>query len=114
MNNVDSIISQLEGQRSAIERAIAALRDISAPGPAVVKRGRTGRPPGPVSTPKKKKRRLSDEGRERIIEALRKRWAKKRTAQQAGVKRAAKKATKKRGKAAKKASVKVAPAEVSE
>ena len=99
MNDVDSIISQLEQQKAAIERAIAALRDVTLSEPAPVKRGRPGRPPGrplKVASPKvaspqvpKKRRRLSAEGRKRIIEALKKRWAEKKAA----AKKAAKKAS---------------------
>lgn len=110
LKDVDSIITQLEGQKAAIDRAIAALRDISGPSPAVVKRGRPGRPAGSVNAPKKQKRRLSPEGRKRIIEALKKRWAEKRTAQQAGIKKSTKKAVKKRSR---KTSAKAAAGEVS-
>jgi L-2-hydroxyglutarate oxidase LhgO len=75
VNDVESVISKLEKQRSAIDRAISALREI------------TGSPTtGPdVVESKTKKRRLSPEGRKRIIEATKRRWAAKRTAQTAAV-----------------------------
>ena len=75
MNDVENIISKLEKQRSAIDRAISALREI------------TGSPTtGPdVVESKTKKRRLSPEGRKRIIEATKRRWAAKRTTQTAAV-----------------------------
>ena len=70
MNDVENVISKLEKQRSAIDRAISALREI------------TGSPTtGPdVVESKTKKRRLSPEGRKRIIEATKRRWAAKRAA----------------------------------
>lgn len=79
MSEIKSIISQLEKQRTAIERAIGALREIQGGGAMPAAAGddsapRRGRPP-------KKKRRLSEEGRQRIIEAAKKRWAKVHAAQ---------------------------------
>jgi hypothetical protein len=74
VNNVENVISQLEEQRSAIDRAISALREVNgAPstGPGVHRIGQS----------KTKKRRLSAEGRRRIIEATKKRWAAKRMAE---------------------------------
>ena len=71
MNNVENVISQLEEQRSAIDRAIAALREVNA-SPS------SGTQAHPSKT---KKRRLSPEGRRRIIEATKKRWAAKRLAE---------------------------------
>jgi hypothetical protein len=82
LKDIETIISQLEEQRSAIERAISALRDIGGSEAILVKKGRPGRPPAiagdspaPVS-----KRRLSPEGRKRIVQALKKRWAAKKAA----------------------------------
>ena len=99
MKDVDSIISDLEQQRSAIERAIAALREIggaSAPQPRKV-----GRPAGSGKRVAKKTRRLSPEGRRRIIEALKKRWAEKKAADKASARKAGgKKAARKTPEAA--------------
>ncbi len=75
MNDVENVISKLEKQRSAIDRAISALREITgspATGPDVVES-------------KTKKRHLSPEGRRRIIEATKRRWAAKRAAQAGAV-----------------------------
>lgn len=74
MNDIQNIISQLEQQRTAIERAIAALRDVDVPAPE--KRGRPGRKPGKAA----KRTHISDEGRARLAEAMRKRWVAKRSA----------------------------------
>lgn len=113
MADVDNIISDLEQQRDAIERAIEALREIAGGGTdAPVKSNRPGRPRGSGSAgvsaaPARTKRRLSPEGRNRIVEALKKRWAAKRVAQKAATKKGTKKAVK---KAAKTATKKTAPA----
>ena len=70
MNDIDNVISRLEKQRSAIDRALLALREISGPSTANAQ-------PGSQST--SQKRRLSPEGRRRIIEATKRRWAAKRS-----------------------------------
>ena len=72
MTDIESIIGSLEQQRSAIERALEALRDVSgASVPAAKKRGR---PPGKKASASGK-RVLSQEGRASIIAAAKKRWA---------------------------------------
>jgi hypothetical protein len=101
LKDIDNIITQLEEQKAAIERAISALRDIGGSAPATVKKARRGRPPGrppaaasapaPAPAPLKKKRRLSPEGRKRIIEALKKRWAVKKAAARKAARKASKK-----------------------
>ena len=65
MNDVENVISKLEKQRSAIDRAISALREIT---------GSPATGPGVAET-KTKRRHLSPEGRRRIIEATKRRWA---------------------------------------
>ena len=81
LKNIESIISDLEQQRAAIERALEALRQVGGQ-PAAKKRGR---PPNVKNAAPAKKRRggkrhLSPEGRQRIIEATKKRWAAVRAA----------------------------------
>jgi hypothetical protein len=75
VNEIASIISQLERQRAAIDRAISALRDVEG-----VKQAQTASP-GEATTKKPKKRRMSAAGRRRIAEAAKKRWADKRAAE---------------------------------
>jgi len=70
VNDIDNVISRLEKQRSAIDRALLALREISGPSTANAQ---------PVSQSTSRKRRLSPEGRRRIIEATKRRWAAKKT-----------------------------------
>ena len=72
MNNVENVISQLETQRSAIDRAISALREVAGKSPLA-------KVTSPSSNGQPRKRHLSPEGRRRIIAATKKRWAAKRT-----------------------------------
>jgi hypothetical protein len=70
MNEITRAISELERQRATIDRAIAALREVKVSAPAAGLAdgaSRVGR--------KRAKRRLSAEGRKRISEAAKKRWA---------------------------------------
>jgi hypothetical protein len=75
-NSLNEVIKKLERQRAGIDRALAALREIeeipesAAPTAAPVKRG-----------PRKAKRKggMTLDGRRRLSEALRARWAAKRT-----------------------------------
>ena len=70
------VIARLEEQMAAIDRALSALRDVegtaarSAPAAAVSERPEEQRP-----AKKKRKRRLSPEGRARLVAAVKKRWA---------------------------------------
>lgn len=75
MSDLSTVISELEQQRAAIERAVSALREITGPRP--------GRPRKSAQTAVPKKRVLSPEGRRRIIEATKRRWAAKRAAETA-------------------------------
>ena len=84
MNQVDNIISQLEKQRVAIEKALSALREVAGAGGAVSGAKRVGRPPAATKTAapaaKPKRRKLSAAGRKAIIAAAKKRWAEHRAA----------------------------------
>jgi hypothetical protein len=127
------VIDRLERQKAAIERALAALREVDAPptaaqpanSPAARKGGMT--PAGrrrlsaalkkrwaakkaaeaaPAPEPSKPKRRISPEGMKRIIAATKKRWRLQRAAAKAAT---AKKVAPKKV-AGKKAAVKAPPA----
>ena len=74
MNEIGKIISQLEHQRASIERAIAALREIDNPSQA------EALTPPAASKKATRKRQISPEGRKRIAEATRQRWAAKKAA----------------------------------
>jgi hypothetical protein len=71
VNNVENVISQLETQRSAIDRAISALREVAGKSPLA-------QVTSPSSNGQPRKRHLSPEGRRRIIAATKKRSAAKR------------------------------------
>ena len=73
MNDVENFISQLERQRSAIDRAISALRAMADPikGGVTTATGNTGQPVGA-------KRRISPEARARMAEGAREQWAAKK------------------------------------
>jgi hypothetical protein len=66
VNDIDNVISRLEKQRSALDRALLALREIA---------GLNTPNAQPVSQSTSGKRRLSPEGRRKIIEATKRRWA---------------------------------------
>jgi hypothetical protein len=76
---LNDIIAKLEEQRSAIERALSALREIEGSGV----QSREVKPPDPRRVPTKRKRGITPEGRKRLVEAMKRRWAVKRTAVQA-------------------------------
>ena len=90
-NSLSDVIKRLEQQRIGIERALAALRDIEGPGletpaPAAVRS--VGRPRKAV-----RKGGMTPEGRKRLSEALKARWA----AKKAGASAPARKAKRKGG-----------------
>lgn len=64
MSQINKAIKELESQRARVESALRVLRNLN---------GNMGGPSG-------KPRNLSAEGRQRIVEAQRKRWAKVRGA----------------------------------
>jgi hypothetical protein len=71
MTDIDTIIGSLEQQRTAIERALEALRGVGSTNAPVTKK--CGRPAGKKAPGTK--RVLSPEGREAIIAATKRRWA---------------------------------------
>ncbi len=109
-DGLKDIIASLEKQRVAIEKALEALKEIdgsvttaaTAPPPAK----RRGPKPGPrakkVAPPAKaapatRKGRISKEGREKLAEAMKRRWAAKRAG--TAVTKVSKKAAKKKAAA---------------
>ena len=69
--DIHRILSELKAERDRIHKAIAAIGNIGAP------RARRGRPPG-KSAGRKRKHRLTPEGRRRLSEMMKKRWAERR------------------------------------
>jgi hypothetical protein len=77
MNELDSIIANLERQRDAIDKALEALHGVSGSAPA------SSAPATKKRAATKKRGGLTEEGRRRLSENMRKRWAAKRTGSQA-------------------------------
>jgi hypothetical protein len=76
-NGLKDIITQLEQQKTAIERALAALREVDGLSPDSAT---PAPPPAKAATKAKRKGGMTPEGRARLSEALRRRWAAKRAA----------------------------------
>jgi hypothetical protein len=107
MNGIDGIIQQLEAQKAAIDKALAALREVEGIGAAPVspsastgndrrsaaqnarwaaKRAAEAASPATAKKrgrPAKKKGGMTEAGRENLRQAMNRRWALKRTAAQA-------------------------------
>jgi hypothetical protein len=67
--DVSKILEELRSERTRIDEAIAALEKVGKTGA----RGRIGRPPG-----RPRRRRLTPEGRKRLSEMMKKRWAERK------------------------------------
>jgi len=86
---ISQIVASLEKQKQSIEKALAALRELDGTPAGMPRRGR---PRGSAAAPAAKQSRrgrISPEGRRRLAEAMRRRWAVKRAG--SAVKKAAKK-----------------------
>ena len=90
-HSIEDVISQLEQQRTAIDKALEALRSVGGVSSSAVVHNGNRRSEAQkarwaavrAGAPATKKRRgLTPEGRERLAENMRKRWAAKRTAAQ--------------------------------
>jgi len=70
--DIHRILAELKAERDRIEHAIAAIGGFGS------RRGRRGRPPGRPAGGKRRKHRLTPEGRKRLSEMMKKRWAERR------------------------------------
>lgn len=70
--NLENILTQLKSERDRLDKAISALNGVAGQS----RRGRRAK--ATVSTRPARRRRLSPEGRRRIVEALKRRWAQQR------------------------------------
>jgi hypothetical protein len=75
-NSLNEVIRKLEHQRIGIERALAALREIEGPGLETTAPAVTSAPRGRRKA--KRKGGMTPEGRKRLSEALKARWAAKK------------------------------------
>jgi hypothetical protein len=78
--DVSKILAEIDAKIASLHQARAAIVQLDAGGESKPKRGR---PKGSVNATKpakakKKKRNLSPEGRKRIAEAMKRRWAERR------------------------------------
>ena len=78
---IKSILEELDAEIARLQQAKALLSTgttdaVSAP------RGRPKKSPDAIPTPAKKKRKLTPEGRARIAEAVKRRWAAQKKAKQ--------------------------------
>ena len=79
MNDLKGIIWQLERQRTAIDRALSVLQQVT--GAAEAKASTGAFTDHQQTTRTKRKRLLTPAGRRRLSEAMKKRWAAKRAAE---------------------------------
>ncbi len=75
--DVSKLLAEIDAEITRLQQGRAAIAALGGDSPVKRKRGR---PKGSVNSPKpaKKKRNLSPEGRKRIAEAMKKRWAEQR------------------------------------
>ena len=84
--DVSRILSEIDAEIARLQQARNALTGIAASGTVAPRRGR-GRPKGSVSKKTStRKRNLSPEGRKRIADAMKRRWAERRAAAAKGSK----------------------------
>jgi hypothetical protein len=93
--DVNRIVAELDSEILRLQQIKAALTGLTAPSLALGKKTGRGRPKGSKNTPKtsapaalkavtkttaakKTKRKLSPEGRKRIADAMKRRWAERR------------------------------------
>jgi len=76
LNEIANIISRLENQKAAIDRALEALQDFAATGSITPPQSGRKRTPA-------RKGGMTPEGRRRLALAMKRRWAAKRTGVQA-------------------------------
>lgn len=80
--DVSRILSEIDAEIARLQQARSALTGIAGSGTVAPRRGR---PKGSVNKPKaSRKRNLSPEGRKRIAEAMKRRWAERRAAASKG------------------------------
>lgn len=77
--DVGRILSEIDAEIARLQQARSALTAIGASGTVAAKRGR---PKGSVNKakPATRKRNLTPEGRKRIADAMKRRWAERRAA----------------------------------
>jgi hypothetical protein len=92
--DVSHLLSEIDAKIASLQAARAAILSINAD--TTPAKGKRGRPKGSKNTskPVTRKRNLSPEGRKRIADAMKRRWANARKSKEAPKKAAAKKEAK--------------------
>jgi hypothetical protein len=89
--DVTRILAEIDGEIARLQQARSAISGLGSN--SLLEKPRRGRPKGSVNAPKaakpKKRRNLSPEGRKRIADAMKRRWAERR--KELGKKESAKK-----------------------
>ena len=77
--NTDKIVAELKTEKDRLDRAIAALEETDGRSPAVRRRNLTRPLASADAKPAKQTgRQLTPEGRKRLSESMKKRWAERR------------------------------------
>jgi hypothetical protein len=79
--DVSKILAEIDEKIASLQQARAAILSLEGAAPVKAKRGRpkgSGNKAKPAKVAKKKKRNLTPEGRQRIAEAMKRRWAAQR------------------------------------
>ncbi len=95
---IKDIITQLEQQRVAIERALSALREVDENPTVSAPAASSASPSGKAAAKKKRKGGMTPEGKQRLIAALKARWAARKAAEGESKPAAVKKVPGKRGR----------------
>jgi hypothetical protein len=77
--DVAKLLTEIDAEIERLQQARATIAGLNL-GTSVVAKPKRGRPKGSTNAPKpaKRKRNLSPEGRKRIAEAMKRRWAERR------------------------------------
>jgi hypothetical protein len=91
--DVSHLLSEIDAKIASLQTARSAILSINSDAPTTPVKGKRGRPKGSKNAAKSapRKRNLTPEGRKRIADAMKRRWANERKAKEAPKKVAAKK-----------------------
>jgi hypothetical protein len=78
--DVAKLLTEIDAEIERLQQARATIAGLNLGSSSVVAKPKRGRPKGSTNAPKaaKRKRNLSPEGRKRIAEAMKRRWAERR------------------------------------
>jgi len=82
--DVTRILSEIDAEIARLQQARSALTAIAASGTVAPRRGRPKGSVNKKATSSRRKRNLTPEGRKRIAEAMKRRWAERRAATSKG------------------------------